>query len=148
MLGRPESLVVNHPRAQRMSKGKRFVREKLKGKVFLVPSFITVLSIFCGFLALLSSFQGKFLYAAQCIGIAFILDGLDGRVARRLKATSEFGREFDSLSDLVAFGVAPASLLYSWAFGHIADEFGVLVSFVFVVCGATRLARFNVAAAA
>jgi CDP-diacylglycerol---serine O-phosphatidyltransferase len=122
----------------------KLVSSRFQGKLFLVPTFITVLSIFSGFLAILMSLKGNFEYATQCIAIAFILDGLDGRVARRLNATSSFGKEFDSLSDLVAFGVAPAVLMYGWAFGSVADEFGILISFALVVCGATRLARFNI----
>ncbi len=120
------------------------MRDRFQGKAFLIPSFVTVIGIFCGFLAILSSLQGKFDYAAKCILIAIVLDGLDGRIARRLNATSAFGREFDSLSDMVAFGVAPAVLVYSWAFASQIDQFGILVSFALVVCGATRLARFNI----
>lgn len=122
----------------------RLVRSRLQGKVFLIPSFITVIGIFCGFLAVVSAFKGAYEYAAKAIALAMILDGLDGRVARRLNATSDFGKEFDSLSDVIALGVAPATLLYAWGFQSAADEFGVLVSFLFVGCAATRLARFNV----
>ncbi len=122
----------------------RLVRERLQGKVFIIPTGITAIGIFCGFLAILSALKGNYEYAVKCIGLAFVLDGLDGRVARRLHATSAFGREFDSLSDLVAFGVAPAVLVYSWAFARVYDEFGIVVSFALVVCGATRLARFNI----
>ncbi len=124
--------------------GSRFVRNKLQGKTFLVPSFITLVGIFCGFLGIVSAFRGDFVYSCKCIALAILLDGLDGRVARSLNATSPFGREFDSLSDVIAFGVAPATLVYSWGFSATADEFGLLVAFVFVVCGATRLARFNI----
>ncbi len=99
---------------------------------------------FCGFLAIVSAIQGHFEYAVKCIGLAFILDGLDGRVARRLNATSAFGREFDSLSDVIAFGVAPGVLVYCWGFRASADEIGVLASFFYTVCGAARLARFNI----
>jgi CDP-diacylglycerol--serine O-phosphatidyltransferase len=114
------------------------------GKLLLVPSFITVVGIFCGFLAIVSGVKGRFDYAAACIAIAFIVDGLDGRVARRLNATSAFGREFDSLSDVISFGVAPAMLVYSWAFAPFADDVGLLACFVYVACGAARLARFNI----
>lgn len=123
------------------------LRAKLEGKTFLIPSAITVVGIFCGFLAIINAIKGDrtaFDYATKCIGLAIILDGLDGRIARRLNATSAFGREFDSLSDLVAFGVAPALLVYSWAFTRTVEDFGMVAAFVFVVCGATRLARFNV----
>lgn len=127
----------NEPELQSMTR--RFRR-----KAFLIPAFITVVGIFCGFLAIVSAIKGNFRSATQYIFVAIILDGLDGRVARRLNATSAFGREFDSLSDVIAFGVAPAVLLYCWGFHHLAEDFGVLVSFLFVACGATRLARFNV----
>ena len=120
------------------------VKQKLQGKMFLIPSLITVLGIFCGFLAIMGAFKGNFEGSVKYIVLALILDGLDGRVARRLNATSEFGREFDSLSDIVSFGVAPAVLLYTWAFQHFADEIGMLVSFSLVVCGGARLARFNI----
>ena len=124
--------------------GQRFMREKFQGGRYLIPSLFTMIGIFCGFLGVVSVIKGRFEYAAMCIGLAIILDGVDGRVARSLNATSAFGREFDSLSDLIAFGVAPAALIYSWAFVPAADEFGVLVAFVFVVSSATRLARFNI----
>lgn len=122
----------------------RLVRDKLQGKMFLVPSMVTVVGIFCGFLSLMNSMKGNYVPATVYIAISFILDGLDGRIARRLNATSSFGKEFDSLSDVVAFGVAPAMLVYNWGFNNIANEFGVLIAFIYLVCGATRLARFNV----
>jgi len=140
----PES--GERPRKRRLLlvRGPRYMREKFHGKIFLVPSSVTVVGIFCGFLAIVSSIRGEFEYATKCIVLAILLDGIDGRVARRLKATSAFGREFDSLSDLIAFGVAPAVLFYCWAFSRVADEMGVLVGFVYTVCTAARLARFNV----
>lgn len=127
-------------------RGGTYVRNKLHGRTFLIPSCITVVGTFCGFLAIISALQGNFQYATKCIALAFVLDGLDGRVARRLNATSAFGREFDSLSDAIAFGVAPAVLVYCWGFRSLADEMGVLVAFFFVICGAARLARFNIMA--
>jgi len=142
----PDEQAAAERRKQRLLlvRGPRFVREKLHGKIFLVPSSVTVVGIFCGFLAIISSIRGDFEYAAKCIVLAIFLDGIDGRVARRLKASSAFGKEFDSLSDLIAFGVAPAVLFYCWAFSRVADEIGVLAGFVYVVCAAARLARFNV----
>lgn len=137
----------NRHRHNLFARGPRFVREKLQGKIFLIPSFITVLAAFCGFLALMCAIRGgteNYIYAVKCIVIAMVLDGLDGRVARRLNATSNFGREFDSLSDVIAFGVAPAVLVYCWGLRATADEFGILVCFIFLVCSASRLARFNV----
>lgn len=126
----------------------RFKKLELRDRLFqrrhLVPNVVTLGNMFCGFLTIIYSAQGRFGSAAIAIGIAILLDGLDGRVARRLNATSEFGVEFDSFSDLVSFGVAPAILMYHWCFQPRADEFGVLVCFVFALCAATRLARFNI----
>ena len=119
-------------------------RKGLRRTAFLVPNLVTVIAIFCGFLSIVSTLRGEFEYAAKCIALAIILDGLDGRIARRLNACSAFGVEFDSLSDQVAFGVAPAVLIYQWALVTPAPEFGILISFLIVVCGAARLARFNV----
>lgn len=141
---------MNNPdNIERIEKSRKFfkkgaVREKIRSKTILIPSLITMCGIFCGFLAIVSAFNGKFAYAAKCVLVAMILDGLDGRVARRLNATTAFGKEFDSLSDLVAFGVAPGILVYSWGLSQVADEIGLLASFLYVVCCATRLARFNI----
>lgn len=148
--GQSQSSVIDFDSAGKkrrlsLSRGPKNLRSRLKGKVFIVPSMITMIGIFCAFLSIVKTFAGQFSYASVCIGIAIIVDGLDGRVARRLNATSAFGREFDSLSDVIAFGVAPAALMYSWCFANAADEFGIMVSFIYVVCGATRLARFNIA---
>ncbi len=99
--------------------------------------------MFCGFYAILASFKGHYMYGAWAILIANIFDGLDGWVARLTHSTTRFGIELDSLSDLVAFGIAPAVLIYSWAL----QSFGRLgwgAAFLFVICGALRLARFNV----
>lgn len=116
----------------------------LKNRAFILPSLITVISLFAGFLSIISSIKGNYELSVRYIALAFIFDGLDGRVARKLNAASPFGREFDSLCDLVAFGVAPAILVWEWMFRSTFDEFGVLVSFLFVAAGATRLARFNI----
>ncbi len=99
--------------------------------------------MFCGFYAILASFKGHYIYGAWAILIANIFDGLDGWVARLTHSTTRFGIELDSLSDLVAFGVAPAVLIYSWGltpYGRI----GWSAAFLFVICGALRLARYNV----
>lgn len=121
------------------------IRAGLYRRRYLVPNLITLSSMFCGFLAIIYSSSDRFEKAALAIGIAIVLDGLDGRLARRLNATSKFGVEFDSLSDLVSFGIAPAMLVYHWCFRVPADEFGVFACFVFALCAAARLARFNVA---
>lgn len=122
-------------------------REMLKRRGrYLIPNSVTVGSMFCGFLSIIYGASGRYEKGAIAIAIAILLDGLDGRVARRLNATSKFGVEFDSLSDLISFGVAPALLVYHWCFREQmrADQFGVLVSFLYVVCAASRLARFNI----
>ena len=120
------------------------LKERWYRRRFLVPNLVTVGNLFCGFLASIYSISGQFDKAAYTILIAIILDGLDGRVARKLNATSKFGVEFDSFSDLVSFGVAPAIMMFMWCFQTMADEFGVFVTFLFVLCAASRLARFNV----
>ena len=142
----PDTPPPDTSRLLRSDNKPRLVREKFRGKVFLIPSFITMVALFCGFLAIMSAVKGTFEIACGCIALAIILDGLDGRVARRLNATSAFGREFDSLADLIAFGLAPAILVYFWAFIPTFDDFGIAVSFIYVACAATRLARFNVTA--
>lgn len=120
------------------------LRERLYRQRFLVPNAVTLGSMFCGFLTTIYAATGRFEKACVAIALAILLDGLDGRVARKLNATSRFGVEFDSLSDLISFGVAPAALMYYWCFQRVADEFGVFVTFIYVICAASRLARFNI----
>lgn len=120
------------------------LKERLYRRRYLVPNAVTVGNMFCGFLAIMYSSSGRLEKAVFAVLIAILLDGLDGRVARKLNATSRFGVEFDSFSDLVSFGIAPAVLMYHWAFQRSADEFGVAVSFLFALCAASRLARFNI----
>jgi CDP-diacylglycerol--serine O-phosphatidyltransferase len=111
--------------------------------IYILPNSLTLGGLFCGFYAILASFKGHFIYSAWAILIAVIFDGLDGWVARLTNSTTKFGIELDSLSDLVAFGVAPAVLVYSWGlqpFGRV----GWGAAFLFVICGALRLARYNV----
>jgi CDP-diacylglycerol--serine O-phosphatidyltransferase len=108
-----------------------------------LPNLFTSGSLFCGFYAIIASFNGKYLIAAVAIMIAIVFDGIDGKVARLTRTTSRFGVEYDSLSDLVAFGVAPAILVFSWAL-YPFEKWGWLAAFLYVACGALRLARFNV----
>jgi CDP-diacylglycerol--serine O-phosphatidyltransferase len=103
------------------------------------------MNLFCGFYAIIASMSYDFILAANFIILAAILDSLDGRIARLTRTTSKFGSEFDSLADVVAFGVAPAILTYNWTLGAYG-KFGWLVAFLYVACGALRLARFNVQA--
>ncbi len=99
--------------------------------------------MFCGFYAILASLKGHYIYSAWAILIAIIFDGLDGWVARLTHSTTRFGIELDSLSDLIAFGVAPAVLIYSWGLSPYG-RIGWGAAFLFVICGALRLARYNV----
>ena len=115
--------------------------------VYILPNLFTTGNLFCGFWAIVSVFQEKFFFAAIAILLACVFDVLDGKVARLSGATSKFGVQYDSLSDLVSFGVAPALLAYSWALRPYG-RFGWLAAFLFVVCGALRLARFNVMSSA
>ncbi len=111
--------------------------------IYLLPNFFTSASIFTGIISITESSKGDFSSASWLIFLSLILDGLDGRIARLTHSCSRFGLELDSLADLVAFGVAPAMLLYL-QFANQYGRFGVLVSALFVVFGAIRLARFNV----
>lgn len=119
------------------------VRERLSRGLFVLPTLFTVGNLFCGYLSIWCSIRGTFETAALLIILAAVLDMLDGRVARLMNSASEFGEEYDSLADLVSFGVAPAVLAYSWGLSDF-DRIGWLVSFLFVVCGSMRLARFNI----
>jgi CDP-diacylglycerol--serine O-phosphatidyltransferase len=115
----------------------------MKKGVYLLPTSLTLCSMFFGFYSILASLKGNYIHAAWAIMIATIFDGLDGWVARLTHTTTKFGIELDSLSDLVAFGVAPAVMLYKWGlflFGRI----GWAAAFLFMVCGALRLARYNI----
>ena len=109
----------------------------------ILPSLFTTGNLFLGFWCIIKTHHGHYGEAAPLIGWAFVLDMLDGRIARLTGTTSEFGGELDSLADVISFGVAPGLLAYAWAFGSVPRA-GWLAAFLFVVCGALRLARFNV----
>ncbi|MGA7238247.1 MAG: CDP-diacylglycerol--serine O-phosphatidyltransferase [Bryobacteraceae bacterium] len=134
---------------------------------YALPTLFTAGNIFLGYIAILRAFRGALLVssgvpgaddhfrvAAQAIGAAVFLDGLDGRIARMTNTTSDFGREMDSLADVISFGLAPAVLAYAWGiqFINVVDagisrelhDAGYFISFLFLLCGAVRLARFNV----
>lgn len=110
---------------------------------YLLPNFFTAASIFTGFYAIALALEGSFLASAWFIFLALIFDGLDGRVARMTNTASHFGVEFDSLADIVAFGVAPAFLMYLYV-GEEYGRIGIVASALFIIFGAVRLARFNV----
>ncbi|UNU72818.1 CDP-diacylglycerol--serine O-phosphatidyltransferase [Moraxella nasovis] len=116
---------------------------KLSRGVYLVPNLITTASMLCAFFSIISSSEGAYYKAALAIFLSAVLDGMDGRAARMLDAQSPFGEQFDSLADCVAFGLAPAVLVYQFAL-HGLGRFGLACAFVFSACAAFRLARFNV----
>jgi len=118
--------------------------ERHKG-VYLLPNLITTGALFAGFYAIVAAMNGHFESAAIAILVAGILDGLDGSVARMTNTQSKFGAEYDSLSDCVAFGVAPGLVAYSWALTDLG-KLGWAAAFIYVACAALRLARFNVQA--
>ncbi len=110
--------------------------------VALLPNLITTGALFSGFYAIVAGMNGRFVAAGLAVYIAMLLDAADGRVARLTRSESDFGAEFDSLSDMVAFGVAPALVAFSWALSSL-DQVGWVVTFVYMACAALRLARFN-----
>jgi len=118
-------------------------KDGMKRGIYILPNFFTTLSLLSGFYAIISVIDGKFQHAASAILISLLLDGIDGKIARLTRSTSRFGVEYDSLTDLVAFGVAPGLLAFSWALVPFG-RFGWLAAFLYVACGAMRLARFNV----
>jgi len=111
--------------------------------VYLLPNLFTTGNLLSGFYAVIAVFNADYVFAAVAILVATVFDSLDGRVARLTKTTSKFGVEYDSLADLVSFGVAPGLLIYSWALTNYG-RIGWVAAFLFVACGALRLARFNV----
>jgi CDP-diacylglycerol--serine O-phosphatidyltransferase len=116
--------------------------EPKKG-IHILPSLFTTGNVFCGFYAFVAVLNEHFYFAAWAIAIGMIFDGLDGRIARLTKTTSAFGEQYDSLADIITFGMAPAFLVYSWVlkpFGRL----GWMAAFLFLLCAALRLARFNV----
>src|ERR671919_2115010 len=127
----------------RVSFRNRVPSEKLRKGVYLIPSLLTAGNLICGFFSIISTFNGNYLHATYFIILANILDGLDRYSARLTRSTSQFGVEFDSLADVVSFGVAPAILVYFWALVPWGT-WGWLAACTYVVCGALRLSRFNV----
>lgn len=117
-------------------------KQKRRRGIYLLPNLFTTAALFSGFYAVLAAMQGRFEPAALAIFAGLVLDGLDGRVARLTNTQSDFGAEYDSLSDMVAFGVAPALVAYEWALGSLG-KVGWLAAFVYTAAAALRLARFN-----
>jgi CDP-diacylglycerol--serine O-phosphatidyltransferase len=151
------------PAATRNRSGRR-----MRKGMYILPSLFTSANVLLGYYAILQLIHGAIQYgidrqgfwhfdnAAKAIGLAVLFDGLDGRIARMTNTTSDFGRELDSLADVITFGVAPALLAWAWGFSHISAEIsrqdmatllpqlGAIASFLFLIAGASRLARFNI----
>jgi CDP-diacylglycerol--serine O-phosphatidyltransferase len=137
--GQPSSGSQKPPLGERT----RRLRRRMSMHIYVLPNLLTTANMFFGFFAIIYSINSNFQWASYAIVFAALFDLLDGRVARLTNSTSEFGAEYDSLCDLVSFGMAPGLLLFLWAlepFGRL----GWLASFFYVACGALRLARFNV----
>jgi CDP-diacylglycerol--serine O-phosphatidyltransferase len=126
---------------------KRRTPIKMRRGIYILPNLLTTGNLLSGFWAIIFVFQERFYFAAVAILLAAVFDVFDGKVAKLSGATSKFGMQYDSLADLVSFGVAPALLAFSWALRPYG-KFGWLAAFLFVACGAIRLARFNVLASA
>ena len=116
-------------------------RQNKRG-IYILPSIFTTFALFAGFYSIVASINGDYILAAISIMVAMLWDTLDGRVARLTNSQSAFGAEYDSLSDLVSFGVAPALLVYLWSLSDLG-RIGWLAAFIYLVCAALRLARFN-----
>ncbi len=123
------------PRRRRFSRG-----------VFILPSIFTVGNLFCGYYAILATMNRSFDHAAQAIGIAIILDMLDGRIARMTNTATGFGLQLDSLADVISFGIAPSVLVLVWGLPLLDTRLAWIAAFAFTICGAMRLARFNIQA--
>lgn len=110
--------------------------------IYLLPNLLTTAALFSGFYSIVQAMTGRFEYAAVAIFVAMVFDGLDGRVARMTRTQSAFGAEYDSLSDMVSFGAAPALVIFEWAMKGMG-KWGWIAAFVYCACAALRLARFN-----
>jgi len=135
-----ESLLPIDEHEEVFSEGGKKIRRR---GIYLLPNLFTLGALFSGFYAIIAATNGDFDEAGWAILIAAVLDGLDGRVARLTNSESAFGAQFDSLSDMVSFGLAPALIAYSWALQSLGRA-GWIASFIFMACAAFRLARFNV----
>jgi CDP-diacylglycerol--serine O-phosphatidyltransferase len=136
MLSAPENQPPRKPRKT------VFNPELRRRGIYVLPNLFTTAALFCGFFAIVQAMQGAFERAAVAIFIAMVLDGLDGRVARLTRTQSAFGAEYDSLSDMVSFGVAPALVMYEWALTDMG-RLGWIAAFIYCAGAALRLARFN-----
>ena len=134
-----EALLLIDDHEEEISENGKPVRKR---GIYLLPNLFTTAALFSGFFAIVSAMNGQFEAAAIAIFVSMVFDGLDGRVARLMNAQSKFGAEYDSLADMVSFGVAPALVVFSWGVSELG-KFGWAVAFIYVSCAALRLARFN-----
>jgi CDP-diacylglycerol--serine O-phosphatidyltransferase len=149
------------PPSRRKEDQQPIERRRPRKGMYILPSLFTILNVGAGYYAITQAMQGTvsefwhFDLAAKAIGFAIVFDGFDGRIARMTNTTSDFGRELDSLADVIAFGVAPALLAWMWGFKLLPDiltpdlrgkliQIGAIITFLFLVAGASRLARFNI----
>src|SRR5438128_3669802 len=121
-------------------------RHRVRSGVYLLPSLLTMGNMFCGYACVVYAMRGEYETAAPFIGFAYVLDMLDGRIARLTGGESAFGLQFDSLADVISFGIAPAILSFAWGLSPLG-RLGWAASFMFVACAAMRLARFNIQSA-
>lgn len=123
-------------------------KSKNSKSIYLLPNLFTTAALFAGFYAVIAAINNRFEHAAIAVLIAMVLDGLDGRIARMTNTTSDFGAEYDSLSDMVSFGLAPSLIMYEWSLHNVSrqgfGQAGWVAAFLFTSCAALRLARFNV----
>src|SRR4029079_8822263 len=131
------------PRLRFLRRANDRPRVRVRRGVYLLPSLFTLGNMFCGYICIVYAMRGDYESAAPFIGFAFVLDMLDGRIARMTGAASAFGVEFDSLADVISFGMAPAILVYAWGLAPLG-RIGLAAGFLFVSAAAMRLARFNI----
>ncbi len=130
-----------------LRRGTKSPRRRFRRGVYLLPSLLTLGNMFCGYACVVYAMRGEFETAAPFIGFAIVLDMLDGRIARLTGTASAFGVEFDSLADVISFGIAPAILSFAWGLSPLG-RLGWAAGFMFLTAGAMRLARFNIQSAA
>ena len=114
-----------------------------KNSRIILPNILTLIGVCIGLSSIKFAFDGKFELSVIAVIVAAVIDGLDGRIARLIRATSKVGKELDSLTDVISFGVAPAFIMYFWSLSEIG-RLGWLISLIYVICVALRLARFNI----
>jgi CDP-diacylglycerol--serine O-phosphatidyltransferase len=142
----PRRRTPGAPKTPRFARLKRFGRraeDRQRGRgIYLLPNAFTTGALFCGFYAIIMAMNQRFEHACWAVFIAMVLDGLDGRIARLTNTQSEFGAQYDSLSDMVSFGAAPALVIYEWSL-HGLGKLGWIAAFIYCAGAALRLARFN-----